>query len=81
MDSNLEAENVKNSAQDSRISKETALRLFCDEKSLLCEPRKEIRLECLSTQRGDAIKDLSRKAESTNQATPMLGIDPQLDPR
>ncbi|MDL0080140.1 hypothetical protein [Helicobacter zhangjianzhongii] len=61
MDSNLEAENVKNSAQDSRI---------CDEKSLLCEPRKEIRLGCLSTQRGDAIKDLSRKAESTNQATP-----------
>ena len=58
VDSNLEAENVKNTAQDSRI---------CDEKSLLCEPRKEIRLECLSTQRGDAIKDLSRKAESSKK--------------
>ena len=47
--------NVSEQPKDSRI---------CDEKSLLCEPRKEIRLECLSTQRGDAIKDLSRKAES-----------------
>ena len=50
--------NVSEQPKDSRI---------CDEKSLLCEPRKEIRLECLSTQRGDAIKDLSRKAESSSQ--------------
>ena len=34
---------------------------------MLCKPRKEIRLERLSTKRGAAIKGLSRKAESTKQ--------------
>ena len=63
---------------DSRISKETCeltlapLCLFskeatlCDEKLGFFEPRKEIRLECLSTQRGAEIKGLSRKAESSS---------------
>ena len=32
----------------------------------LCKPRKEIRLECLSTQRGEAIADSSPKAESSS---------------
>ena len=34
-----------NTAQDSRISKETALRLFCDEKPLLCKASAEISLD------------------------------------
>ena len=65
VDSNLEAENVKNTAQDSRI---------CDEKSGFFKPRKEIRLECLSTQRGDEIRDLSPKAESLQmqKSTPSI---------
>ena len=57
--------NVSEQPKDSRI---------CDEKSLLCEPRKEIRLECLSTQRGDAIKDLSRKAESSSQKNSAISL-------
>ena len=59
------ATNVSEQPKDSRI---------CDEKSLLCEPRKEIRLECLSTQRGDAIKDLSRKAESSSQKNSAISL-------
>ncbi|WP_258552313.1 MBOAT family protein [Helicobacter canis] len=65
VDSNLEAENVKNTAQDSRI---------CYEKSLLCEPRKEIRLECLSRELGDAIKDLSRKTSEAVQGEAEAGF-------
>ena len=115
VDSRENAKNVSKQPKDSRISKETALRLFCDEKcglqgqsqrsylsgndcsdcpplphlsrkaestskkptpkpspsnskileleSGLFEPRKEIRLERLSTQRGDEIHDSSPKAE------------------
>ena len=58
VDSRENAKNVSKQPQDSRI---------CDEKPLLCKPRKEIRLERLSTKRGAAIKGLSRKAESTKQ--------------
>ena len=75
VDSNLEAENVKNTAQDSRICDEKTRRsrsFFS--KSLLCEPRKEIRLECLSTQRGDAIKDLSRKTSEAVQGEAEAGF-------
>ncbi|STO96796.1 cation-transporting P-type ATPase [Helicobacter canis] len=54
-DSRENAKNVSKQPKDSRI---------CDEKPLLCKPRKEIRLERLSTKRGAAIKGLSRKAES-----------------
>ncbi len=57
--------NVSEQPKDSRI---------CDEKSLLCEPRKEIRLECLSTQRGDAIKDLSRKTSEAVQGAAAAGF-------
>ena len=82
VDSSKQAKNVSKQPKDSRISKETceptlaplrwfsketALRWFCDEKPLLCKPRKEIRLERLSTKRGAAIKGFSRKAESTKQ--------------
>ncbi|STO96742.1 valine--tRNA ligase [Helicobacter canis] len=43
-----------------------------------CEPRKEIRLERLSTQRGEAIHDSSPKAESTQaqKPTPMARFYP-----
>ena len=54
-DEKANAKNVSEPAKDSRI---------VDEKSGLFEPRKEIRLECLSTQRGDEIHDSSPKAES-----------------
>ncbi|STO96732.1 carbamoyl-phosphate synthase large subunit [Helicobacter canis] len=65
---NSSCEKVDSSANLNELAKDSRI---CDEKSLLCEPRKEIRLGCLSTQRGDAIKDLSRKAESTiEQPTP-----------
>ena len=57
-DSRENAKNVSKQPKDSRI---------CDEKPLLCKPRKEIRLERLSTKRGAAIKGLLRKAESTKQ--------------
>ena len=65
VDSRKNAPNL-NTPQDSRISKETALRLFCDEKPLFASRVSEIRLERLSSSRGAAIKGLSRKAESTN---------------
>ncbi|WP_317370845.1 hypothetical protein [Helicobacter canis] len=47
------------------------LRIFLKGSSFSChcEPRKDIRLECLSTKRGEAIKALSRKAKSTNKPT------------
>ena len=65
------ATTLNEQAQDSRISKETSPNgercpLFCNEKPLLFKPRKEIRLECLSTQLGAEIKGLSRKAESSS---------------
>ncbi|STO97975.1 glycosyl transferase family 90 [Helicobacter canis] len=56
VDSSDEAKNLTNSAENSRI---------LELESGFFEPRKEIRLECLSTQRGDEIHDSSPKAEST----------------
>lgn len=47
---------------DSRTPKETLAN--AERYLLLCEPRKEIRLERLSRKCGEAIKDLSRKAKS-----------------
>ena len=58
VDSRENTQNVENSAKDSRI---------CDEKLGFFEPRKEIRLGCLSTKRGDETPDLSRKAESSSK--------------
>ena len=58
VDSSDEVQNLTNSAQDSRI---------LELESGFFEPRKEIRLECLSTQRGDEIHDSSPKAESTQE--------------
>ena len=49
---------LKHSAQDSRN---------LEIESGFFKPCKEIRLECLSTQRGDEIRDSSPKAESTKQ--------------
>lgn len=46
------------SPQDSRI---------WEVESVLCKPRAEIRLGCLSHKRGAEIDDSSPKAESTNQ--------------
>ena len=56
VDSSDEVQNLTNSAEDPRI---------LELESGFFEPRKEIRLECLSTQRGDEIHDSSPKAEST----------------
>ena len=58
VDSSDEVQNLTNSAQDSRI---------LELESGFFKPRKEIRLECLSTQRGDEIHDSSPKAESTQE--------------
>ena len=58
VDSSDEVQNLTNSAEDSRI---------LELESGFFEPRKEIRLECLSTQRGDEIHDSSPKAESTQE--------------
>ncbi|STO96784.1 Uncharacterised protein [Helicobacter canis] len=58
LDSRNEAQNLKTPAQDSRI---------LEIESGFFKPRKEIRLGCLSTQRGDEIRDSSPKAESTKQ--------------
>ena len=58
LDSRNEAQNLKTPAQDSRI---------LEIESGFFKPRKEIRLGCLSTQRGDEIRDSSPKAESSKQ--------------
>lgn len=50
-----------NTAQDSRISKETALRLFCDEKSLLCKASAEIRLMVYRTSEPQQSPILAKK--------------------
>ena len=63
MDSRGEAQTLSEPAQDSRI---------LELESGLFEPRKEIRLGCLSTQRGDEIHDSSPKAESTNDPKPLI---------
>lgn len=57
VDSRRNAKNVSEQPKDSRI---------LEIESGLCKPRKEIRLECLSTQRGEAIADSSPKAESSS---------------
>ena len=62
-DSRGEAQTLSEPAQDSRI---------LELESGLFEPRKEIRLGCLSTQRGDEIHDSSPKAESTNDPKPLI---------
>ena len=62
VDSRETTQNVENSAKDSRI---------CDEKSLLCELTQGRILGVCNRSAREAIKDLSRKAESTNeQPTP-----------
>lgn len=67
-------QDFKTPAKDSRISKETCeltlapLRLFCDEKSLLCEHSQGRALGVRNRRECEAIKDLSRKAESTSKA-------------
>ncbi|WP_434062725.1 serine--tRNA ligase [Helicobacter zhangjianzhongii] len=58
VDSGENAKNVSEQPKDSRI---------LEIESGFFKPRKEIRLECLSTQCGDEIHDSSPKAESTNQ--------------
>ena len=69
-DNNAKAENVFDSHAaggrivDTNAELQKVDSRICDEKPLLCKPRKEIRLERLSTKRGAAIKGLSRKAES-----------------
>ena len=60
---------VQDTARDSRISKETSANaerypLFCDEKSLLCEQAQGSYLSGNDRRACEAIKDLSRKAES-----------------
>ena len=62
-DSRDNAQTLNERAQDSRI---------LELESGLFEPRKEIRLGCLSTQRGDEIHDSSLKAESTNDPKPLI---------
>ena len=54
-DSSNEVQNIANSAKDSKI---------LELESWLCEPRKEDKTSGLSTQRGEAIRDSSPKAES-----------------
>ncbi|STO97509.1 hypothetical protein [Helicobacter canis] len=78
LDSSTEA-NLNEPAQDSRICDEKTSEAVQGEaaagffsKPLLFKPRKEIRLECLLTQRGAEIKGLSRKAESTKKAESLL---------
>ena len=56
VDSSDEVQNLTSSAEDSRI---------LELESGFFEPRKEIRLECLSRELGDEIHDSSPKAEST----------------
>ena len=81
------ATNLK-TQQDSRISKETSpsgerYPLFCDEKSLLCERVQGRILGVCNRSTHEAIKDLSRKAESTSP-TPTLKPhkgDPNEQPR
>ena len=62
-DSRGEAQTLSKPAQDSRI---------LELESGLFEPRKEIRLGRLSTQRGDEIHDSSPKAESTNDPNTLI---------
>ena len=57
-DSNDEAPNLNETAKDSRI---------CDEKSLLCEQAQGSYLSGNDRRACEAIKDLSRKAESTSE--------------
>ena len=78
LDSSTEA-NLNEPAKDSRICDEKTSEAVQGEaaagffsKPLLFKPRKEIRLECLLTQRGAEIKGLSRKAESTKKAESLL---------
>ena len=66
-------QDFKTPAKDSRISKETSANaercpLFCDEKSLLCEHSQGRALGVRNRRECEAIKDLSRKAESTSKA-------------
>ncbi|KAA8711139.1 hypothetical protein [Helicobacter canis] len=58
VDSSYIAKNLNNSAKDSRI---------CDEKSLLCEQAQGSYLSGNDRRVCEAIKDLSRKAESTSE--------------